>query len=123
MENSYRNNIFAYVSEKYSTVPEYLWKKSPQYAVLRNNRNAKWYAIIMNVAKEKFGLDGTEEIDIINIQSDPILIGSLLRENGYRKAYHMNKDKWITILLDGTVPLKEIRYLIDISYEITDKKK
>ena len=123
MENSYRNNIFDYVSEKYSTVPEYLWKKSPQYAVLRNNRNAKWYAIIMNVAKEKFGLDGTEEIDIINIQSDPILIGSLLRENGYRKAYHMNKDKWIIILLDGTVQLEEIKHLIDISYEITDKKK
>ncbi len=123
MEHSYRNNIFDYVSEKYSTVPEYLWQKLPQCAVLRNHRNVKWYAVIMTVAKERLGFDGTEKVDIINIQSDPILIGSLLRENGYCKAYHMNKEKWITILLDGTVQLEEIKHLIDISYEITDKKK
>ena len=123
MESSYRSNIFGYVSEKYNTEPEYLWKKSPQYAVLRNSRNAKWYAVIMNVAKEKLGLDGTEKIDIINIQSDPILIGSLLRESGYCKAYHMNKDKWVTILLDGTVSLEEIKEMVDFSYEITDRKK
>lgn len=123
MENSYRNNIFDYVSEKYNTTPEYLWQKFPKYAVLRNIKNAKWYAVVMNVAKEKAGLDTTEKVDIINIQCDSIVMGSLLKEKGYCKAYHMNKDKWLTVLLDGTVPLEEIKYLIDVSYKITDKKK
>ena len=123
MRNSYRKDIFDYVAKRYETQPEYLWQDSPQYAVLRNKRNAKWYAIVMNVAKEKLGLHSQEIIDIINIQCDPIFIGSLLKESGYVKAYHMNKEKWITVFLDGTVPLEEIKSMIDFSYEITDKKK
>lgn len=37
-------------------------------------------------------------------------------------AYHMNKENWITILLDGTVSKGKICELIDISYELTGKK-
>ncbi len=123
MGNSCRNEIFDYVAKKYETEPEYLWQKFPQYAVLRNNRNEKWYAVIMNVSKEKLGLSGKENMDIINIQCDAILMGSLLKERGYCQAYHMNKEKWITAFLDGTVSLAEIKHLIDFSYEITDRKK
>ena len=123
MQDSYRKDIFDYVAKKYATQPEYLWQNSPQYAVLRNNRNGKWYAVVMNVAKEKLGLLSQESIDIINVQCDPIFIGSLLKESGYVRAYHMNKEKWITVFLDGTVSLEEIKEMIDFSYEITDKKK
>ena len=123
MRNSYRKDIFDYVAKKYATQPEYLWQNSPQNAVLRNNRNEKWYAVVMNVAKEKLGLLSQESIDIINVQCDPIFIGSLLKESGYVRAYHMNKEKWITVFLDGTVSLEEIKEMIDFSYEITDKKK
>ncbi|WP_423775113.1 MmcQ/YjbR family DNA-binding protein [Bartonella apis] len=34
-------------------------------------------------------------------------------------AYHMNKDSWITIVLDETVSIKEIYDLIDQSYSLT----
>ena len=33
----------------------------------------------------------------------------------------MNKEHWITILLDGTVSKEKICELIDISYELTGK--
>jgi len=33
--------------------------------------------------------------------------------------YHMNKDSWITIILDETVSMKEICDLIDQSYSLT----
>ena len=47
------------------------------------------------------------------------MIGNLRQSAGYLPAYHMNKDSWITIVLDGTVPMKEICDLIDQSYFLT----
>jgi len=35
----------------------------------------------------------------------------------------MNKDKWLTARLDGSAPDDEIKSLIDLSYELTAKKK
>ena len=49
----------------------------------------------------------------------PEMIGSLRKESGILPAYHMNKEHWITILLDGTVEKQKILDLIDISYELT----
>jgi len=38
-------------------------------------------------------------------------------------AYHMNKDHWNSIILDGTVPEKEIQRMIGESYDLTKPKK
>ena len=38
-------------------------------------------------------------------------------------GYHMNKQHWNTIILDGSVPMKLVRELIDHSYELVTKKK
>ncbi len=118
-----RKNIFQYVKRKYGTEPEYLWEDTPLAAVLRHSSNKKWYALIMNVSFKNLNLDQEGFIDIINVKSDPDLIGALLQKEGYRPAYHMNKIHWITILLDGSVPAKEIHNLIQLSYELTDFQK
>ncbi len=47
----------------------------------------------------------------------------LLQQEGYYSAYHMNKKNWITVILDGTVPLKEIYSVIDFSFDTTASKK
>lgn len=117
-----RNKIFKYVKEKFGTEPEYLWAKFPNYAVLRNPSSSKWYAIIMDIKKQTLGLKGEEFVDILNVKCDPLMIGSLLDTEGYLPAYHMNKNNWVTILLDGSVPEKQIFSLIDLSYEMTQKK-
>ena len=44
--------IFEYVQKQYGTVPEYLWSKSPDSAVLRH-KNGKWYAVFMTVERKK----------------------------------------------------------------------
>ena len=33
-------------------------------------------------------------------------------------GYHMNKEHWNTVILDGTVPKDEIENMIDISYSL-----
>lgn len=115
-----KNEIFEYVKEKYNTTPEYLWQKYPNYVILRNNDNKKWYAAIMNVSKEKLGLDGKEEIDIIDIKCYPEMIGSLRKEKGVLPAYHMNKEYWLSIVLDGTFLKEKLFELLDLSFEITE---
>lgn len=73
----------------------------------------------MRVPKSKFGIKSDNAVDILNLKSDPILIGSLRLKYGFFPAYHMNKEKWITIFLDGTVPKNEICDLLDLSYDLT----
>ena len=54
-----RKDVFEYVKKQYGTVPEYLWKESPESAVLRH-KNGKWYAVLMQVKKSKLELEGEE---------------------------------------------------------------
>lgn len=114
-----RAQVFAYVQEKYQTAEEYPWQKYPNYAVLRHKDNSKWYGIILNVPRDKLGLDGNGDIDVLDVKCDPALIEHLSQSPGFITAYHMNKDHWIGILLDGTLASEEVTKLIDKSFELT----
>lgn len=127
-----RDEILSYAKKEYGTTSEHLWKSYPNHEVLRHNlqpgeKKAKWYAIIMNVKRESLGLEGEDYIDIINVKCTSDMIGMLQMSEGYLPGYHMNKGNWITILLDGTVPLDNIKQLLDDSYSLTagakEKKK
>lgn len=120
---SLRNKVLKTALERYHTKPEYLWAKTPTAAVLRHEENQKWYALIMDVQKNKLGLEGEECVDILNVKADPVMAASFLLEDGILPAYHMNKKHWMTILLDGTVPMKTIELLLDVSFELTQGKK
>lgn len=117
-----RKIIFDYAKKVYESTPKYLWAKYPNYAVLRHSDNRKWYAIIMNVSKDKLGLDGTEEVDIIDVKCESGMIGSLRMTEGIVAGYHMNKGNWISVLLDGSVDESMIYNLLDMSFELTKDK-
>ena len=116
-----REAIFEYVKKQYSTEPEYLWMKWPEYAVLRHADNNKWYAIIMNVSRATLGLDGDsdEVIDILDVKCDSTAIDFFRQMDGFLPAYHMSKTNWITILLDGSVADEKIKDFIDASFQMT----
>ena len=117
-----RQELFDWVKSEYGTLPEYQWAKFPRYAVLRNGDN-KWYAVIMDIPKNKFDIDSDEVVDVLNVKADMMLIDMLVGKPGYYRAYHMNKNQWISIFLDGSVPDEVIKNLIAESYEKTSKKK
>lgn len=118
-----RKTIFDYAHKTYNSTPEYLWRQYPNYAVLRHSDNNKWYAIIMNVSKDKLGLDSTEEVDIMDIKCEPGMIGSLRMAEGIFAGYHMNKGNWISVLLDGSINESMIYNLLDMSFLLTENKK
>ena len=94
--------IFEYVQKQYGTVPEYLWSKSPDSVVLRH-KNGKWYAVFMTVEKSKLGLEGNDLVAIMDVKCDPEMTSMIIQTYGFLPGYHMNKQHWITILLDGSV--------------------
>ncbi len=117
------NRITSLIKEKYNNEPEFEWEKFPDYATFRNENSKKWYAIIMNIDKNKLDSKCSGKVEIINVKLEPDEILNLLNKKGFYKAYHMNKKSWVTIILDDTLSDKEIINLIDKSYSYTVKGK
>jgi len=115
---NYTKEIIDYINNKYGDKLEFLWEKSPKNAVVRRKSTKKWYAAILTISKRKIGLNSYELVEIINLHNSQEEIEKLIDNKKYFPAYHMNKKHWCTICLDGTVELKEIYKLIDISYEL-----
>lgn len=122
-DGTLKEDILQFALEQYGTQPEYLWKKYPGYAVLRREDNKKWYGVIMDVPRARLGLTGEGRADILDIKCGPVLGSSLRMSEGFLQAYHMNRESWITVLLDGTVEKDTVLSLLEISFEITGAKK
>lgn len=115
------NRIVNEIIKKYNVSPEFLWDKYPSYGIFRSKTSNKWFAAILNVDKSKVINNESGEIEIINVKVDD-LVNDYLKEKGIYPAYHMSKKSWITIILDDTCKDEKIMELIDISYEIVNKK-
>ena len=115
-----REDFIQHIADVYSTEAEYPFSSSPDTAVFRHHNNKKWFAIIMTISKDKLGFNVTDNIDIVNVKSDPILVGNLLGEKGFFPAYHMNKTHWLTIALDGTADEEKLKVLLDLSFDLTN---
>lgn len=114
-----RQVLIEYARERFGAEPEYLWQKYPQDFVLRRPDNGKWFAVAMDVPRDRLGLEGSGGVDIVNVKCGPILLGSYLGRAGFLPAYHMSKTNWISIRLDGAAADADITALLDISYDLT----
>lgn len=117
-----RMELGKYIQDNYNIEPDYPWVKYPNYEVYRHGNNKKWFALVMDVPKNKLGLQGEDILEIVNFKCDPILLGSLLNEKGFFPAYHMSKVSWISVALDGSVEDEEITMLLDMSFDATASK-
>ena len=57
------------------------------------------------------------------IMVESMLIGSLRGQEGYFPAYHMNKEKWLSIQLGKPELDDAIKDLLSLSHELTAPKK
>ena len=123
MEKSFRKDVLKFAKQKYKVSGDAPWAKYPDFIVLRHADNRKWFGLLMNLPKSKLGLKGDESVDILNLKVDPIVIGGFIHQAGIMPAYHMNKASWVSVLLDGSVPLNDIEFLLNVSFELTKNKK
>ena len=119
-----REQLFAYIKKKYKAAPERLWARFPDYVIFRHEDNRKWFALIMDIPRNRLGLEGDDLVDVLNLKMpDPLLVDLLVSQPGYFRGYHLNHGNWISLLLDGTVPLEEICRWVEESYLTTASRE
>lgn len=107
--------LIYYIRETYAEELEFLWPKWPSNAIWRRKDTHKWYGVLLSVSKRKLGIESNESVEILNLRTSSALLESLIDHQTYFPAYHMNKKHWISLILDGSLPFKEICEKIDQS--------
>ena len=92
--------------------------------VLRHGDTGKWFGLVFRAPRNRVGLTGEGAADILNLKCDPLVSYGLMREfRDILPAYHMNKQLWITVRLEGSVPRETLELLLKMSFDLTNKKK
>lgn len=116
MTETLRDRLIAQAENQFHLRSEHPFPTLPESQVLRHPENQKWFALFMRVTRAQLGLTGKEPVDILNVCCPPLLAGSLRLQPGFLPGYHMNHERWLTVLLDGTVEESTALHLIDVSY-------
>lgn len=117
-----RQDLDKYIEETYGIKADFPFEDDFKTAVYRHRESRKWFALLMQLPKEKFIPSTKEIVWVVNLKCDPLLIGSLLLEEGIHPAYHMNKSHWISVLINE-IEKEKLCWLLDLSFELTSKQK
>ena len=123
MSKTLRTQVLEFIERKYGVRGDMPWRDDDESIVVRHPDNRKWFGLITSVPREKLKISGSGNTDIINLKTDPVIIGSFRQQKGILPAWHMNKSAWTTVLLDGTVPMSDIEFLITVSFDLTKNKQ
>jgi len=124
------NRIADLVLRRYGEAPDFPFATAPTYGVFRYPQNRKWYGLVMDVKRFRITKEPTTDcneapmVDVLNLKIDPARKEALLAIDGIWPCYHMNRDSWISIVLDDTVADELIMELLDASrqFAINHKK-
>ncbi len=121
--NSQINTIIKHIKSEYNAKPEFLWPdRYPGYAVFRHGDNKKWFALVATISAASLGLKENGQINVINLKFNKNQTYDFAETSDHIfLAYHMNKNNWITVWLDGTLPNELIFELIKKSYLLSAK--
>jgi len=117
-----RNDLIKYLQQEYICDIDYPWEKYSDYVVIRRRYNQKWFAGIFTITGHQVGLDTNEPIDVVNLKCESDLIPNLIHEKGIYLAYHMNKQHWISVDIEGYEDAEKFKMLVDMSYRLVGKK-
>ena len=118
-----RERIDAYAKAKYGIDPEILPFSREDYEIYRHARTGKWFAVFIVKERSQFGLSGEGKAEILCVKvKDPLLADFLLQQPGYLPGYPSRQWNWVSMVLDGTVPFRDICIRLDESYRNTGSK-
>lgn len=73
----------------------------------------------MKVSRRKLGFDADELVEVIGLRFDKGAALDFAASNDHvLPGYHMNKNSWITVLLDDGMPTRQLLELVDYSYNL-----
>ena len=117
-----KQDFLNYCTETYGTTPDHPFEDDFVTTVLRHSDTRKWYGLIMEVSRRKFGYESDELIEVVNMKLPVEMFGSFGKGDGVYPAYHMNKLHWVSVLLPDA-PDDVIKFLINVSFEASKTKK
>ena len=120
------NRLARTIEERYGERTDHPFddKKYKDFGVFRYTGNNKWYALVMHIRKALLeSADPDITVDVLNVKIDAGKKEEILRSPGVYPAYHMNKQRWISVLLDDTLSDGQVLDLIDTSRTLVSGKK
>lgn len=75
--------------------------------------------LVFKVMNKMFAVTGLDVFEYVNLKCDPERAVELREEwEGIKPGWHMNKQHWNSVFVDGSVPDKMILELTDHSYDL-----
>ena len=110
------------ILKRYAAESDHSFEEDRSVTVFKRQDNKKWFAATKNIGCRSVGVERSGRIDIVNLRLNPRDITTLRTHDGFRPAWRMNQNAWITILLDGSVADEEILRYLDTSFALAGAK-
>lgn len=117
-----KKELEKYIFEKYGIKGDFPFEDSDTAMVFRHGDNKKWFALVMRIPISKLGVLENRQVNVVNLKIVEEVLDMVWQEDGIFPAYHMNKNHWISVLLDGSVDSETVKTLVDASFNATAKK-
>ena len=118
-----RSEFEALVAETYGVSADYPFEGDFETGVFRHRDSKKWFCIAMNIDYSKIVPNKKGTAQVVNLKCAPEVIESVAGiERGVYRAYHMNKNHWLTLAL-GECDEDTVSWFLSISYDLTVTKE
>ncbi len=115
--------LIQHIREEYGDELEFLWPKFPRDAIWRHPQTRKWYGLVMAVSRRKLGFDSDEVAEILDVRfAKGEALDFVASNPNVYPGYHMNKNSWITMILDESMTTAQILALVDNSYRLAGER-
>ena len=107
------NRLADMIISRWNDACDHPFEKSRDSVVFRVPGSQRWYGLVMRVERNRIcGGDDSGLVEVLNLKAEDAEQEKLICETGIYPAYHMNKKKWISVLLDDTLRDERIFALI-----------
>ena len=111
-----------YILKTYKIKGDFPFKEDFETCVFRHKDNKKWFGILMKVNQNKFISGASGQVWVLNLKCESCLIQGLIGSDGVYRAYHMNKNHWVSVIVEQASE-NGIKFLLDVSYNLTRAKR
>ena len=123
LESIIYEDVLRYVKERYNSTTVKPFKTNPDIKALVTPKD-KWYALFLDVEYNKLQKDSLvdSKVKIINLKHISSKISTIIDNRNIFPSYHMNKNHWISVVLDNNIDIEYVKELIELSYNLVNNK-
>jgi len=123
LESVIYEDVLHYVEDQYNSTIVKPFKTNPDIKALVTPKG-KWYALFLDVEYNKLQKDShiASKVKIVNLKHIPSKISTVIDNRNIFPAYHMNKNHWISVVLDNNIDIEYVKGLIELSYGLVNNK-